>query len=169
MRQKLLFTFVFLIAFASYAQNNIVKASLLYGNAGLQYERSLGKFSLIGQAGLGFEVIDDGYKNEFTTGVAYYFEGRYYFSDKKGKMQGWHIGPGINIAETSSENGNKRYDYTTKTYGIVSGSQWIFNSHLSVEFLLGAGYQETNTNNRYYQESEIPVTIFGGFSVGYAF
>lgn len=169
MREKILFLFLCVITFTSNAQNNIIKASLLYGNAGLQYERSLGKFSLIGQAGLGFEAIDDGYKTDFTTGFGYYFEGRYYFSNKKGKMQGWHIGPGISIAETSSEDRNRHYDYTTKTYAIVSGSQWIFNSHLSVEFLLGAGYQDTTTNNIYYKESEIPVTLFGGFSVGFAF
>jgi hypothetical protein len=82
------------------AQQNIVKTSLLYGNAGVQYIRAIGKhFSLEAQAGYAFIFISD-YKSIHKR-FSLLFCRKILFSNSKGKLQGWHIGLSINILETS--------------------------------------------------------------------
>lgn len=167
-------TFLIFLVFAGItkmeAQENIVKASLLYGNAGLQYERSLSQhFSLVGQAGLGFtNHTDSGVTNDFATGFGYYFEGRFYFSSTRDKMTGWHIGPSINVAKTTSKKAARVYE--SNIYSVAAGRQWIFESKLSFEFFLAVGYQDIKGGaSKGVSQVSVPVTPSGGISVGYAF
>ncbi|MFM9988072.1 DUF3575 domain-containing protein [Flavobacterium sp.] len=166
-------TFLIFLVFAGItkieAQENIIKASLLYGNAGLQYERSLSQhFSLVGQAGLGFSNYSDTHiANDFSTGFGYYFEGRYYFSSTKDKMTGWHIGPSVNIAKTTSKK--TAIVYESNIYSLSAGSQWIFESKLSFEFFLAIGYQDIKSGSEMLDPTGLPVMPSGGISVGYAF
>ncbi len=172
MKKSLLFALLIAATFTMQAQENIVKASLLFGNAGIQYERAIGKhFSLAAQAGYAFLFVDDYKMNQFTEGYGYYFEGRYYFSTSKGKMQGWHIGPSVNILET--QEGKNTVEYQTSIFGLKSGSQWVYNSHLTFEFIVGAGYMQTSYknggNNSHLNSPVFPVFVQAGVALGYAF
>lgn len=170
MKKTLLFALLLAGTLTVQAQGNIVKASLLFGNAGIQYERAIGKhFSLAGQAGFAFINISDGYgRSEFTTGFGYSAEGRCYFSSKKGKMQGWHIGPAISFLDTKSDN--LTGDFKTTIYSVMSGSQWKFESNLTIEFVVGVGYKQSEFNNSTIKKSDVfPVFVTGGVSLGYAF
>jgi len=153
------------------AQENIVKASVVFGNAGIQYERSLSQhFSLAAQAGYGFTFISTPVEdNEFTTGLAYSFEGRYYFSSSKDRLTGWHIGPSVNFIDTSGKND---YKYNTRVYGVSGGSQWIFDSNFTMEFVVSVGYRtvdspDVNFNSIY--KKDIDIMPSAGISFGYAF
>lgn len=170
MKKTLLFALLLAGTLTLQAQGNIVKASLLFGNAGVQYERAIGKhFSLAGQAGFAFINISDGFgRSEFTTGFGYSAEGRCYFSSKKGKMQGWHLGPAVSFLDTKSADLSG--DFKTTMYSVMSGSQWKFKSNLTFEFVVGVGYKQSEFNNSTIENNDtIPVFFTGGVSLGYAF
>lgn len=171
MKNLLFFVILLLGVVELRAQENIVKASLVFGNLGVQYERSLSQhFSLAAQAGFGFSFVSTNRViNDFTTGQGYSLEGRYYFSSDKKKLTGWHIGPSINIIST--ESGGTNREYQTNLYSVSAGKQWLFDSNLSIEFVLAISYQYLVTNDPYeYPEDKVlPVSPTGGFSVGYFF
>ena len=171
MKKTLLILTLFLGLNNLNAQENIVKASLLYGNAGIQYERSLSQhFSLAAQAGYGFTVISSNrITNDFTTGLGYYFEGRYYFSSTRDRLTGWHIGPSINVLNTKS---NKTIStYKTNVYSLSAGRQWIFDSHFTMEFMLAVSYQDavSSESSEFISTATLPVSPTAGVSFGYAF
>ncbi|HOZ73734.1 MAG TPA: DUF3575 domain-containing protein [Flavobacterium sp.] len=169
MKKTFLLTLLLAGLFQMDAQNNIVKASVVFGNAGVQYERALGKhFSVAGQGGFAFVNISDRYgNNEFTTGVGYSAEARVYFSSRKGKMQGWHIGPAISFMDTKSDLPEK---FKSTIYSVMTGSQWKFKSNLTLEFVLGVGHKESQYDGRTIDgDDSLPVFVTGGVSVGYAF
>jgi hemolysin activation/secretion protein len=117
---------------------------------------------------LGFtNYSDTNIANDFSTGFGYYFEGRYYFSSTKDKMTGWHIGPSVNIAKTTSKKTATVYE--SNIYSLTAGSQWIFESKLSFEFFLAVGYQDIKASSRTLNQVGLPVMPSGGISVGYAF
>ena len=167
--------FLFFILFAGIikleAQENIVKASLIYGNAGIQYERSLSQhFSLSAQVGFGFIVVSSNQiTNDFTTGLGYYLEGRYYFSSTRDRLTGWHIGPSINVVNTKGKKTDNTYK--TKVYSISAGRQWIFDSHFTMEFMLAIGYQDIESSESYeiISDAGLPVSPTAGVSFGYTF
>lgn len=155
------------------AQENIVKASVVFGNAGIQYERSLSQhFSLAAQAGYGFTFISTPVEeNELTTGLAYSIEGRYYFSSSKDKLTGWHIGPSVNFIDTKGKND---YKYNTKVYGVTGGNQWIFDSKFTLEFVVSVGYRtvdspDVNLNFNTTNKKDFDIMPSAGVSFGYAF
>ncbi|MBC8884160.1 DUF3575 domain-containing protein [Flavobacterium piscinae] len=170
---KIILSFVLLLGFTSLnAQENIVKASVVFGNAGIQYERSLSQhFSLAAQAGYGFTFISTpAENNEFTTGLAYSFEGRYYFSSSKPKLTGWHLGPSVNFINTTDKNDN---EYKTRIYGVTGGSQWIFDSNFTLEFVVSLGYRTVDSPDVYLGSSVTnkspDIMPSAGVSFGYAF
>lgn len=180
MKKSILILGVTLIVNMLNAQENIVKASLTFGNAGLQYERLLvNKLSIVGQAGFGFNIDNEANKNFLATGTAYKLGARYYFSSKKGNMQGWHIGPEYQKINTKAESPNSlnsahlQNKYDINMYGIESGSQWIFDSNLSLEFVLGVNYSNYDKSKVYTQSTDTKnfnsIGVTAGVSLGYAF
>ena len=171
MRKTLLFFILFLGIIKVEAQENIVKVSLIYGNAGIQYETSLSQhFSLAAQVGFGFiNVSSNQVTNDFTTGLGYYFEGRYYFSSTRDKLTGWHIGPSVNITNTKGKKTDNTYK--TNVYSISAGRQWIFDSHFTLEFMLAVSYQgiESSKSSEVISDVGLPVSPTAGVSFGYAF
>ncbi len=166
--KKLVFAFLFLSYFSAQAQENIVKAGLSLGNVGVMYERSLSNhFSAAAQVGFGFATISEGNNSDIATGTGFMIEGRYYFSNKKGKMQGWHVGPGYQQVNTKLDNNKfSQEKYNISVYSLNTGSQWIYKSHITFEFNLGIGYQELTNSN---QSNDTPVALLLGVGVGYAF
>ena len=171
MKKTFLFFILFLGVIKLQAQENIVKASLIYGNAGVQYERSLSQhFSVAAQAGFGFINVSSNYvTNDFTTGLGYYLEGRYYFSSTRDRLTGWHIGPSINVTNTKGKKTDNTYK--TNVYSISAGRQWIFESHFTLEFMLAVSYQDKQSSrtSEVFSDSTLPVSPTAGVSFGYAF
>lgn len=165
--KKLLLTTLFFTFLSVNAQDNIIKAGVSLGNIGVMYERSLGgHFSAAAQAGFGFATISEGNNTDIATGSGFIVEGRYYFSTKKGKMQGWHIGPGFQQVNTKvSDTRFSRDKYKISVYSVNTGSQWIYKSKLTFEFNLGLGYQELEGN----YDNDTPIAILLGVGLGYAF
>jgi hypothetical protein len=93
MFKRIFFTATCLFVFTnSNSQENIIKASALIGNVGLQYERALSeRFSLVGQLGFSRLANSSSSVETVSTGFGYYLEGRYYFSANKDRMEGWHL------------------------------------------------------------------------------
>ena len=85
MLKKIILLGAIFLAFHSLtAQENIVKASIITGNSGLQYERSLFKhFSVIGQLGYSEVTTTVNKIDTKSDGLGYYLAARYYFSSKK--------------------------------------------------------------------------------------
>lgn len=171
MKKTFLFFILFLGIIKLQAQENIVKASLIYGNAGVQYERSLSQhFSIAAQAGFGFiNVSSNQVTNDFTTGLGYYLEGRYYFSSTRDRLTGWHIGPSINVTNTKGKKTDNTYK--TNVYSISAGRQWIFESHFTLEFMLAVSYldKHSSRSSEVFSDSGLPVSPTAGVSFGYAF
>lgn len=123
----------------TFSQENIVKASNIIGNLGLQYERSLDDhFSIIGQ--IGYSKIEITAFNETakSNGFGFYIEGRYYFSTNKDVMEGWHIGPYFNSINTKLKD-NDDIKTNITSFGLSTGYQWVFDSQLTLEIIFGAG------------------------------
>ena len=81
MFKRILFTATCIFVLTtSYSQENIIKASTLLGNVGLQYERALTEhFSLVGQLGYSRLANSNNSVETVSTGFGYYLEGLYYF------------------------------------------------------------------------------------------
>lgn len=151
-----------------FAQKNILKASAIIGNLGVQYERSIAKqVSLIGQIGQSSVIttVDD---TETThKGVGYYLEGRYYISKEKDNMEGWHIGPYFNNINTENSENLKT---TITSLGFSSGYQWVFNSRITLEFIFGGGtldFESKSSDFKFFGDFDFFPHF--GFSMGYSF
>ncbi len=144
MIKKTCFTAICILMFTSnYGQDNILKASALIANVGLQYERALNDhFSLIGQ--LGFSRLSNSENDVNTTseGLGYYLEGRYYFSRKNKRMEGWHLGAFYNVMNTESSDNLKT---NIASIGLGTGYQWVFDSNITFGLVLGAGSKDLDT------------------------
>ena len=168
----------------SYAQN-IVKASALLGNIGLQYERALGKrFSLSAQGGyLTPGSLEIG-SVEIKPTLGYHFEGRFYFSGKKDLLEGWHVGPfykrfGVKLTDTAE---NTKGEASISSLGLAMGYQWVLNSNITIGITFGAGTLKIEGKGDITKDDEgnsiiddlndeLPVSVFPhlGFSLGYNF
>jgi hypothetical protein len=143
------------------AQENIIKAAGVTGNLGLQYERSISShFSVVGQ--LGYSNLSTTVNNKaqaISEGLGYYLEGRYYFSPLDNRMQGWHIGPYYNSINTK----NNKSSTIISSLGISTGYQWILNSQITINAMLGVGTMNV--------KSDEPLTNFlkdfGFFDLGF--
>ena len=150
------------------AQENIVKASGIVGNAGVQFERSLSDhFSIIGQVGISSITTTVNSNNSKSNGFGFYVEGRYYFSSNKDLMEGWHIGPYYNSFMTKDDKDLKT---NISSFGLGTGYQWVFDSKVTLGIVFGGGSLNI--------DSDIPeiefLEIFGflphlGLSLGYNF
>ncbi len=170
MSKKAILLMTFAFAFNSLmAQENSLKAGIVLGNIGVQYEQSLSeRFSLIGQ--LGYSPISTTINNVDTrsNGWGYYLEGRYYLSSKKERLEGWHIGPFYNSINTKDDNDLKT---NISSIGFATGYQWIFDSQLTLEFIVGLGSLDIDSD-----KPEVEFLIGGaeylphfGISLGYKF
>jgi hypothetical protein len=168
---KNVFRFLVLILFSTTisAQKNIVKAGFINGggsNFGIQYERLLtDNFSLMAQYG-GVIVFNGSYELTTLFGTGFYTEGRYYFSRNKDLMEGWHGGIYFNYMETSLESDFGRDELKRSGAGLISGYQWVFPFHMTMDILLGGGFYNTTTNLPDYHEGFF---FMGGFNLGYNF
>lgn len=123
----------------SFSQKNVINASGIIGNLGIQYERSLNPhFSLVGQVGYSTARIFINKKDYLSTGLGYYFEGRYYFTKKYGLMDGFHIGPYYNSIITKSKELNDAKS-TITSLGLTAGYQWQTDSGLAIGLIFGGG------------------------------
>ena len=125
------------------AQENIAKVSTMFGNLGVQYERSLQvgnndnkHFSIIGQFGYSRITTTVNKVDTNSYGLGYYIEGRYYFSSNKDLMEGWHIGPFYNRINTKD---SKDLKTNISSFGLASGYQWVFDSHITLGIIFGVG------------------------------
>lgn len=169
--KKIIFSLILLFGlFNANAQNNIAKINASLGLVGVQYERSvLDHFSIVGQAGLGFINVSDGSNSDIATGTGLTAAGRYYFSTKKGRMQGWHIGPKFHYLDTKTKSSNfVDQKYQLNVYSINTGKQWVYKSNLTFEFELGLGYQDS-INEGLNNSNATELAILVGVSLGYAF
>lgn len=169
MIKKLIIVCVITLTFSGLtAQENIVKASWIVGNLGVQYERSLSDhFSIIGQVGYSTIITTVNSVESESNGFGYYVEGRYYFSSNKDLMEGWHIGPYYNSFMTKDDRDLKT---DISSFGLGTGYQWVFDSQVTLAIVFGGGSLNIN--------SDIPgiefLEIIGflphlGFSLGYNF
>lgn len=144
MLKRTIFSAICILMFAnSYGQDNIVKASALLANVGLQYERALNDhFSVIGQVGVSRLSNSTNDINTTSEGFGYYLEGRYYFSAKNKKMEGWHVGAFYNVMNTETDDNLKT---NISSIGLATGYQWIYNSNITFGLTLGAGSKELDT------------------------
>lgn len=154
----------------SSAQQNIVKASTLVGNLGVQYERSLSDhFSLIGQVGYSNMMVTVNNYEGKSDGIGFYAEGRYYFSSNKDLMEGWHIGPYYNSINTKLKD-DRSLKTNVSSFGLSTGYQWVLESKITLEIIFGGGSLGV--------DSDIPeIEVLGdigfmphlGFTLGYNF
>ncbi|SHJ17933.1 DUF3575 domain-containing protein [Flavobacterium haoranii] len=137
--KKILLPLVFLFFNNLFSQENIVKASSIVGNIGVQYERSLSPhFSVVGQVGYSMTRIFINDNDYSSTGIGYYVEGRYYFSKNNALMEGWHIGPYYNSINTKSKELNDAKT-TMTSLGITAGYQWQTDSGFAFGLIFGGG------------------------------
>lgn len=154
--------------FGQEKKENIVKAGIVVGNLGIQYERSLSDhFSIIGQ--LGYSEVTTTVNNVDSTsfGLGYYLEGRYYFSSNRDLMEGWHIGPFYNSINTKDDDELKT---NVSSLGLAAGYQWVFNSQITLGIVFGGGSLDVNSDipNTIY-EDDIGFLPHFGFALGYSF
>jgi hypothetical protein len=137
---KILLTTLVLLTFNNiFSQENIVKASSIVGNIGVQYERSLSPhFSVVGQVGYSMARIFIGGGDYYSSGIGYYAEGRYYFSKNNALMEGWHIGPYYNSINTKSKELNDAKT-TMNSLGLTAGYQWQTDSGFAFGLIFGGG------------------------------
>lgn len=137
MKNKILYVALVFVFSSLNAQENIIKVGGVTGNLGLQYERSISNhFSVVGQ--LGYSNLSTTVNNKaqaISEGIGYYLEGRYYFSPSDNRMQGWHIGPYYNSINTK----NDKSSTIISSLGISTGYQWILNSQITIDAMLGVG------------------------------
>lgn len=169
MLKKILFaTFLMLGLTQGNGQENIVKASGMIGNLGVQYERALGsRFSLIGQ--LGYSSLNSSVNNVKinSNGLGYYFEGRFYFSSKKDRMEGWHIGPYYNDINTKDDDGQET---NVSSVGLATGHQWVFGSNVTLGLVFGAGtFDIQSETNRGILLEGLTFLPHFGLNLGYRF
>jgi len=170
---KIVFSLVFfvMVFIHVYPQKNGIKIGYITDNSGIQYERSLGKqWSIIGQFGYSaIPITSESESVDYSeyAGIGLYFEGRYYFSTKKDLMEGWHIGPYYHFMKGSSKSTDA--ESTIYLFGGTSGYQWVFNSNLTIDLLIGIGFGTWST-----EEDEVfplpPIVLPNlGFTLGYNF
>ena len=149
------------------AQKNIVKAGFVASggvNSGVQYERSVSnRISISGQ--LGYATIFDVWSSENTNGLGLYFEGRYYFSGSRDLMEGWHAGIYVNYMDTKNKSDITPFNRDTFSVGVVGGYQWVFNSHVTLDTLIGAGFM--NIDEEFSKDNGIYPLL--GLNLGYNF
>ena len=162
----LLCVFVFTVN-SLVAQENIVKASTIIGNLGVQYERSLSEhFSLVGQVGYSKIIATVNNVDNTSNGIGYYIEGRYYFSSNNDLMEGWHIGPYFNSLNTKANNIKRN----ATSLGITGGYQWVFDSHITIGVIFGAGtlnFDSDNNLEEFFDGKGIFPNL--GLTIGYNF
>lgn len=150
-----------------FAQKNIVKAGFIASggvNSGVQYERSVSsRISIAGQ--LGYATIFDVWSGENTNGLGVYLEGRYYFSKNKDLMEGWHAGIYLNYMDTKNKSDITPFNQDNFSVGVVGGYQWVFNSHITLDTLFGAGYM--TIDDEFSNDSGIYPLV--GLNLGYNF
>ena len=164
--------FPYLFTISSYAQKNIIKVGFVASggmNTGLLYERSVSNhLSVIGQ--VGFATISDllelDSSAEIYFGIGLYVEGRYYFSKNKDLMEGWHTGIYTTYLNTESIDDFFTYDQNNMSIGLVGGYQWVFNSHLTFDTLLGGGYLKFDGSGSNEDSGIYPLI---GINIGYNF
>ena len=82
-KKQILFFALILVANIIFAQQNIIKASTVIGNLGLQYERSItNNISIVGQVGYSNINVSINNADTRSKGLGYYLEGKYYFFSK---------------------------------------------------------------------------------------
>lgn len=154
-KKQILFFALILVANIIFAQQNIIKASTVIGNLGLQYERSItNNISIVGQVGYSNINVSINNADTRSKGLGYYLEGKYYFFSKKGLMEGWHIGPYYNSLNTKTDDD---LETDISSIGITSGYQWVFDSKITLGLIFGAGTLNS--------DSDIPeFEAFGDFN-----
>jgi hypothetical protein len=102
-----------------------------------------------------------------SNGLGFYFEGRFYFSSKKDRMEGWHIGPYYNDINTKDDNG---LETNISSIGLAAGHQWIFGSNVTLGLVFGAGTYdiESDTNRGIFLEG-LTFLPHIGLNIGYRF
>lgn len=137
MKKIIFFCFSMLCITYVSAQKNIVKANLLIGNVGVQFERSLtSHISLTAHIGYSKGSITVNDVKTSSDGFGYYLEGRYYFSSKKDLMEGFHFGPYYYEMHLSNKRNRKG---SLNSLGLVTGYQWVLNSKITAGITAGAG------------------------------
>ena len=168
-RKLTIFLTLTLLSTSIFGQKNIVKAGFINGggsNFGIQYERFLANnISLMAQFG-GVVVFNGSYEFTFLFGSGFYAEGRYYFSRNKDLMEGWHGGIYFNYMDTTLESDVSLDELKRSGAGLVTGYQWVFPFHMTIDILLGGGLYNTTTNLPNYHEGFF---FMGGFNLGYNF
>lgn len=168
MRKIILMSVIILASSKLVAQENIAKAGVLFGNFGVQYERSISKqFSILGQFGYSDIPTRVNNNDSKSTGIGYYVEGRYYFSSNKALMEGWHIGPHYTYLNLDDKNDDS-IKTNISSFGLATGYQWIFNSHVTLGAIAGIGTLSL--------DSDVKLDLGGvkflpnvGFTIGYSF
>lgn len=161
------FIIICFFSISSFGQKNIVKlGSVTFGgtNYGLQYERSLsGHFSVVLQYGV-TAVIN--WSQTILFGDGFYAEGRYYFTEDRDLMEGWHLGVNFNYINTTLESDVSK-DYLERYgFGPVAGYQWVFTHHMTIDTMFGGGWMHTSTNLPEYHKGFFPLI---GINLGYNF
>jgi hypothetical protein len=59
-------------------------------------------------------------------------------------MERWHIGPFYNSVNTKDNNDLRN---KVSSFGLATGYQWIFNSHVILEILFGVGRLNIDSDN----------------------
>lgn len=160
---------VLLTSMSVFAQKNILKAGFVASggvNSGLQYERSVSShISVLGQ--IGYAEMSSGtiiFQN--SKGLGLYVEGRYYFSNEKDLMEGWHGGIYCTYMNTRYKDGWIDYDQNNLGIGAVGGYQWVFSPGITVDTLLGGGYLRFDEENMVGDRGFYPLI---GLNLGYNF
>jgi len=153
---------------SSYGQDNILKASALIGNVGVQYERALNDhFSLVGQLGFARLANSSSSVETVSTGFGYYLEGRYYFSSNDARMEGWHLGVFYNAINTESSD---NFETNIASVGLATGYQWIFDSNITFGLVIGAGtYNLDSEQDRGLFIDGLTFWPHIGLNLGYSF
>ena len=157
--------FFILYSATVFAQKNIVKLGFIGSrgvNTGIQYERSVSPMISIA-AQFGYATITDLYYLESANGIGLYLEGRYYFLKNKDLMEGLHAGVYMNYLNTKSSSDFINISETSLSGGIAGGYQWVSNSHITIDSLLGLGYM---LDAEYSSEGWYPLI---GINLGYNF
>lgn len=152
-----------------FSQENIVKiASIGSGGVitGIQYERSLtNRISILGT--IGYATIIDIVGVDASHGFGLNAEGRYYFTQSKDLMEGWHAGTYLHYLNTKGDDGYEM-DYYLNSLGIGlnGGYQFVFSPAITFDLFAGGGIRFATSDMASEDTEFYPL---GGISLGYNF
>lgn len=166
--KKILIAAILTIAFAynANAQKNVIKFNplgLVFGNAGLDYERVVSnRQSFQIEAGYAFLNFADNTYRGFAVGAQY----RFYLQKKYSAPKGWFAAPFLSYCATRFNE--DELQATIFSAGAILGYQWQLEP-VAIDFYFGPGYFERSADAEGFDAGFDGIGLKAGLAVGLGF